>query len=130
MTSPNSTDSTQARLAYIAELVTNFETGTIEYADPRAYTAKFKTPNTDNPSYHMEMSCEHDHEWEKAMIIEVKNILKKKTWVSVIRNTVPENKPILPGIWAFKLKRLLDGSSLKYKVRYCVRGDKQVAGVN
>ena len=64
------------------------------------------------------------------MIIEVKGILKKKTWVSVVRNKVPANKLILQRIWVFKLKHLLDGSPLKYKVRYCVRGDKQVAGVD
>ena len=37
---------------------------------------------------------------------------------------------MLPGTWAFKLKRLPDGSPLKYKTRYCVRGDKQIIGVD
>ena len=37
---------------------------------------------------------------------------------------------ILPGTWAFKLKRFPGGSFLKYKARYCVRGDKQIAGVD
>ena len=70
------------------------------------------------------------HEWEKAMIIEIKGILKQKTWIGVDRKSVCGDKPILPGTWAFKLKRLPDGSPLKYKARYCVRGDKQVPGVD
>ena len=64
------------------------------------------------------------------MITEIKGILKQKTWINIDRKSVPTNKPILPGTWAFKLKRLPDGSPLKYKARYCVRGDKQVAGVD
>ena len=64
------------------------------------------------------------------MVVEVKGTLKQKTWISIGRKTVPANKPVLPGTWAFKLKRLPDGSPLKYKARYCVRGDKQVAGVD
>ena len=69
--------------------------------------------NVDNPSYQMAMSSEDAHEWEKAMIIEVKGILKQKTWISVGRQTVLATKPVLPGTWAFKLKRLPNGSPLK-----------------
>ena len=78
----------------------------------------------------MAMSGEMAHEWQKAMIAEIKGILKQKTWVPINRTSMPKGKVILPGIWAFKLKRLLDGSPLKFKARYCVRGNKQIAGVD
>ena len=130
VTYPNSPDSTNAQLTYLAELSTDFDTGIIDCSDPRAYAAKFKTYTPDNPSYNMAMSGANAHEWEKAMIVEIRGILKQKTWIGIDRKSVSNNKPILPGTWAFKLKRLPDGSSLKYKARYCVRGDKHVAGVD
>lgn len=37
---------------------------------------------------------------------------------------------ILPSTWAFKLKWYPDGSAQKYKARFCVRGDKQVEGMD
>ena len=53
----------------------------------------------------------------------------QKTWVGADRQSIPANKTILPGTWAFKLKRLPDGLPLKYKAIYRVRGDKQIVGV-
>lgn len=37
---------------------------------------------------------------------------------------------MLDGTWAFKLKRLPDGTPLKFKVRFCCRGDQQTEGVD
>ena len=50
--------------------------------------------------------------------------------MNVDRNKVPATNNIIPGTWVFKLKWLPDGSPLKYKARYCVRGDKQVEGID
>ena len=119
-----------AKMAYTAELETDWNSGEIHCSEPRAYAEKFKVYNEDNPSFNMALSGEHAHEWQKAMIDEVKGIMKQKTWINVKRNDIPKGTPVLPGIWAFKLKRLPDGSPSKYKARYCVRGDKQVEGVD
>ena len=108
----------------MAELETDFDTGDIDCADPRSYAAKFKTYSADNPSFNMAMSSEQAHGWKTAVIVEIKDILKQKTWVRFDRQSVPANKTILPGTWAFNLKRLPTGSPLKYKARYCVRGAK------
>lgn len=35
-----------------------------------------------------------------------------------------------PSAWAFKIKRSPDGSISKHKARFCVRGDKQIEGVD
>ena len=63
--SPDSPDSTGVRIKYLAELGTEFNTGTIECVDPRAYAAKFKVHNADNPSYHTTMSSDNYHERER-----------------------------------------------------------------
>ena len=130
VSSPGIASATSSQLSYLAELETDWDNGELNCTDPRAFAAKFKTYNADNPSYNMALTSDQAHEWEKAMVAEVNGILKQKTWISVDRSKVPSNKVVLPGTWAFKLKRLPDGSPLKYKARYCVRGDKQVAGID
>ena len=37
---------------------------------------------------------------------------------------------VLPGKWLFNHKRQMDGYTLKFKARYCVRGDKKTEGVD
>ena len=59
---PESPDSTNAKLAYLAEVSTDFDTGIIDCSDPRAYAAKFKTYTLDNPSFNMAMSGKNSHE--------------------------------------------------------------------
>ena len=48
------------------------------------------------------------------------------TWTAVLRSSLPKNANILPSTWAYKIKRLPDGEILKFKARFCVRGDRQV----
>jgi hypothetical protein len=37
---------------------------------------------------------------------------------------------VLPGTWAFKLKRYPDGHVKKFKARFCTRGDRQKEGID
>ena len=37
---------------------------------------------------------------------------------------------VLPGTWAFRAKRFPDGRKRKLKARFCVRGDKQIEGID
>ena len=37
---------------------------------------------------------------------------------------------VIPSTWAFKCKRYPDGSIRKLKGRFCVRGDKQIDGID
>ena len=119
----------------MSELGTDIDTGTIECSDPRAYTAKFKMYDDENPSFSMAMSNSAADKWKEVMIIEIRQLLKQKTWVIIPRASIPKdkdgkNKAVLSGTWAFKLKRLPNGTPYKYKTRYCVWGDKQIAGVD
>ena len=40
-----------------------------------------------------------------------------------------DSKKFLKGILALELKRLPDGTTIKYKARFCVRGDLRAEGV-
>ena len=122
--------SQSADLAYTAELNTDMDTGEIHCTDPRAYAAKTKPHDPDQPSYHEAMSGPNAPEYVAAMKKEIRQLIKQNTWLAVPRTTVPRSNPVLAGTWAFKLKRLPDGSPLKFKARYCIRGDLQREGVD
>ena len=66
---------------------------------------------------------EHADEWRKAAHKEIQALEKHGTWeIDDITNALTK---VLPGTWVFRRKRAPDGSILKYKARYCVRGDLQ-----
>ena len=46
------------------------------------------------------------------------------------RSSLPEGANILTSTWAFKIKRYPDGRFRKFKTCFCVRGDKQIEGVD
>ena len=51
-----------------------------------------------------------------------------------MRNEIPKTEGVLPHIipstWAFKIKRYPDGRLRTFKGRFCVRGDRQIEGVD
>ena len=51
----------------------------------------------------------------------------RKTW-NIISRLVNTN--VLPGTWSFKGKRYPDGCIRQYKDCYCVRGDRQLPGID
>ena len=63
----------------------------------------------------------------KAMKLEIHTLVQQRTWESVLR---PKDKHVLKGTWAFKLKRLPDGTAYRHKARFCARGDFQKEGVD
>ena len=46
------------------------------------------------------------------------------------KKDLPPGANVLPGTWALKVKRFPDGRFRKFKARYCVRGDKQLEGID
>jgi hypothetical protein len=120
----------EAALAYHADLFTDFDTGDINYFDTHAYVAKLKKNDPDNPSYMEAMSRDDSEFYIAAMQQEFLALLKQRTWTRIDQSAVPAGRKILKGTWAFKLKRLPDGTPLKYKARYCCRGDMQTEGVD
>jgi len=66
-----------------------------------------------------------------AMKIEIDSLSAMNTWTPVSKASVlASNHKIIPGTWTFKRKRYPDGRIRKYKARFCVRGDKQVVGID
>mmetsp|Transcript_15021 Transcript_15021/g.28265 ORF Transcript_15021/g.28265 Transcript_15021/m.28265 type:complete len:2300 (+) Transcript_15021:159-7058(+) len=125
----------EVELAYRAELDTDFDTGDLNHFDAHAYVAKLKKHDPDNPTYTEAMSGNDAEFYIEAMKQEILALLQQRTWIRVPRSEVPLNpdgtpRKILKGTWAFKLKRLPDGMPLKYKARYCCRGDMQTEGVD
>jgi hypothetical protein len=98
-------------------------------ANPIAFTAG-KTSDPDNPTLKEAMLSKDAAEYTEAMGIEVAALEKNGTWTPTLRSSLPNGANVLPGTWALKLKRYPDGRVRKYKARYCVRGDKQIKGVD
>ncbi|KAI7958287.1 hypothetical protein MJO29_006504 [Puccinia striiformis f. sp. tritici] len=66
-------------------------------------------------------------EWLVAIGVEINNIERHEVWV--VAPLVPGTKE-LDTVWVFKRKYDADGELLKYKARLCVRGFRQIEGVN
>jgi len=116
-----------AQLTYQAELETDLDTGETNIVDPRVFAAKRRT-DPDTPSFQQAMKGDDSEEYLKAMKAEIATLVQGKTWVAVPRT--PDMHVLLKGTWAFRLKRLPDGTPYRYKARYCVRGDMQQEGVD
>jgi hypothetical protein len=117
----------KAQLAYLAELFTCLDTGVVNITDPRVYAAKTPGHDADMPTFQQAMNGAEASEYIKAMQLEIQTLVGQHTWESVTR---PKDKPVLKGTWAFKLKRLPDGTAYRYKARFCARGDMQTEGVD
>ena len=116
-------------------LLTDIDFGTTEGMHPMmgecpsAFKAS-KTKDPDTPNYSEAVYGEYSTEFQQAMIDEITALERHKTW-SVIKNSqIPEGANVLPGTWAFRIKRLPDGTLRKHKARFCARGDKQIEGVD
>ena len=73
---------------------------------------------------------EHSEEYLEAMGIEMQALQRAVTWDVVPRSQVPRTTNILPLTWVYKLKCYPDGCPRKFKARLCVRGDKQIKGID
>jgi hypothetical protein len=98
-------------------------------ANPISFAAR-KTSDPDNPSLKEAMLSKDAAEYTEAMGIEIAALEKNATWTPTLRSSLPKGANVLPGTWALKIKRYPDGRVRKHKARYCVRGDKQIKGVD
>ena len=122
-----------AQLDLSSYLTTEFHDSTlVDSADPRLLEAKLSQPSSkydaDNPSWRMAMDSKFAEDFWKACEVELDTLYNDvKAWKYVKRKP---GMQILPSTWAFKIKRFPDGLIKKFKARFCVRGDRQVHGVN
>jgi hypothetical protein len=124
---PLTGDGHEAALAYMAELQTCSDTGLMDVLDPRVYASKTPKNDADMPTFQQAMNGSDAAEYMTAMKLEIQTLKSQNTWVTVDR---PRNKSVLKGTWAFKLKRLPDGTAYRHKARFCARGDMQIEGVD
>ncbi|KAJ9519998.1 hypothetical protein QJQ45_014723, partial [Haematococcus lacustris] len=81
--------------------------------DPQSYEEAMARPDATDwlRAMNKEMACQQaNHTWQ---------LVKQQCWMRV-----------LPGRWVFKTKRGADGSILKHKARFVIKGYRQVEGVD
>jgi len=86
-----------------------------------------KPPAADTPRWKEAMHGPLREGFLKAMEVEHQTLVKMKVW------EVVDQKPwmtVIPGIWAFRIKRFPDGLIKKLKARFCAQGQHQVDGAN
>jgi hypothetical protein len=105
---------------------TDPDTNTVEWMHPGLFGAKANSE--DNPTWEEAMSGpDHEGYWE-ACKKEISTLTDDKdAWEEVVREHWMN---VLPSTWAFKCKRFPDGRVRKLKARFCVRGDRQIEGVD
>jgi hypothetical protein len=63
-------------------------------------------------------------EWYKAMDLELDDLVDKGTFTLQDRS-IAGGHEITSSTWTFKRKRRPEGFIIRYKARFCVRGDRQ-----
>jgi hypothetical protein len=95
-----SCESSNAHLAYLAELHTDMNDGKIDIIDPIVYAAKkIKSHDPNTPRLHEAMRGTHDDEYKKAMKIEIAGLIKQRTWKTIDRSPY---QIVIKSTWAFK----------------------------
>ena len=115
------------RLSYTAELHTCPHTGYLDTLDPRVYLLRNPSLDPDNPTLYEAMNGPHSNEYVAAMKLEIEALERHNTWIVIPR---PKDHHVLKSTWAFKLKKLPDGTPSQFKARFYVRGDLQIEGVD
>ena len=128
-------NSFQVTAMYNLLLATNPDTGIPELGqlDPESVMIALKAKKNSDPdtlTYNEAMRSQYVDEFVEAMRIEVEALTKLGTWQGVLRSSLPRNGNVLPSTWAFKIKRWPNGLIRKFKARFCVRGDRQIEGVD
>jgi Reverse transcriptase (RNA-dependent DNA polymerase) len=100
--------------------------GQVNWLHPLALATKAN--NEDNPNWNQAMNGPNSEGFWEAMATEIRTLVEKMdAWEVVDRETWMN---VLPSTWAFKCKRFPDGLVKKLKARFCVRGDKQLEGID
>ena len=91
---------------------------------------KANKKDPDTPSLQEALNGNHKEEFLEAMKTEIDELEAHKTWDVIPKSNVPQGANILPGTWAFRIKRFPDGRLRKFKARWCARGDKEIKGID
>jgi hypothetical protein len=92
-----------------------------------SHDAWFLSNASDTPNWTEAMNGPNKQGFSDAMDVEINTLENKDAWDVIQRE---DWMNVLPSTWAFKVKRLPDGTVRKLKARFCVRGDRQVQDVD
>ena len=93
---------------------------------PMALQAK-KNADPDLPGWTEAMNGPYAEGYYDAAKKEIETLKEMKVWDLVDRQ---EWMNVLPSTWAFRRKTFPNGNTKKLKGRFCVRGDREIAGVH
>jgi hypothetical protein len=110
---------------FLAELNQNIQDGYVEEWNPALLGTKANAE--DNPSWNHAMNGPLANGFLEACKTELATLDRKDAWDVVDR---PKGKPVVSSTWAFKIKRLPDGTVRKLKAGFCARGYEQTEGVD
>ena len=99
----------------------------VEELYPLLLAAKAAMNKEDYPTWWDAMKSANADDWWAAAKKEIETLEGIDAWEVVDRQ---DWMNVLPSTWAFRLKRYPGGSARKFKGRFCVRGDKQIEGVD
>ncbi len=102
-------------------------TNELDDLHPFALHSRLSASARDNPRWREAMNGPHRDGFTKASIIEMSTLQHMDAWEQVPRQSWMN---VIPSTWAFKIKRFPDGLVRKFKARFCVRGDKQIEGID
>jgi hypothetical protein len=100
--------------------------GLVEWLHPLALAAKANSEDT--PNWHEAMNGPNSEGFWEAMATEIRTLTEKMDAWEVVERESWMN--VLPCTWAFRCKWFPDGLIKKLKARFCVRGDKQLEGID
>jgi hypothetical protein len=84
----------------------------------------------DTPRLHEAMQGDDRDKFLAAMGKEISELKSHGTWTIVRKETMPDGANLLLSTWVLKVKHYPDGNMQKLKACFCVRGDKQIRGVD
>ncbi len=125
----------QREYAYVYALLLDPEYGVMDSIYPHAMSQvpalmKASKSDPDTPTWREAMNGPHREEFIVAMGNEIEELERHDTWTITKWSDVPEGANVLPSTWVFRIKRYPDGRFRKTKASFCVRGDRQVEGVD
>ena len=123
-----------SNMNYVYALLLDPEFGILDGLMPQMLQTKSykatKKHDPDTPPLTEALSGRYREEFLQAMKREIDELQHHNTWTIVAKRCLAKGTNVLPGTWALKIKRYPDGRLRKFKARFCVRGDRQIEGVD
>ena len=120
---------------YAMMLCTDPDDGLLDWntQDPRLIDTALKATkhhDADTPTLRQAMCGPYAQQFKEGMVEEIANLTKIGTYEGVLRSSLPKGTNVIPSTWAFKIKRWPSGEIARFRARFCVRGDKQIEGID